>query len=473
MKNKILYIFIFLFVILFTSFLFSGKVAALTFPSYDGKSTIDVPEFDVAYKSKYYLVSGYESAYTLLTNDFPFFIRLNDDGGFTIFSTKNEKHGLENCYWLYYTVSTGKITTYYDGMSSNSNGGFYRSSNAKIVFSNFDILTEDDELYFSNSSYTKPFINNWDEIKTGLFDNIFVYTGNKYGVDDNISLSVYEGVPFFADDGELIEYASRTQKKEILNSDSPYLSDYFVSSELGGMYIIPRSVFFDLKNNYQYEFKLSVGDEVFFDEVFVMGEISAEQQDKYEKDKQLALQEEQNKTSKGIWDSLKEVLSYLNPFSENFFVYKLIELLIEGLKSLFIPGENFFTDWLQDLNDYFSETLGILYYPFDLLIDFFTRIGEIDESKTAVISWPNFEFMGANLIKAGSYDLYSLINDNDTFKTIHGIYLTFTDIILWIGVIFLGSNCLRTIFGGMTGDIVDGLTGNENRKIYKKEHDKK
>lgn len=58
MKNKILYIFIFLFVLLFTSFLFSGKVYALTFPSYDGKSTIDVPEFDEPDCTYFFIISS-------------------------------------------------------------------------------------------------------------------------------------------------------------------------------------------------------------------------------------------------------------------------------------------------------------------------------------------------------------------------------------------------------------------------------
>lgn len=42
---------------------------------------------------------------------------------------------------------------------------------------------------------------------------------------------------------------------------------------------------------------------------------------------------------KGVFNFLSEILSYINPFSENFFVYKLIELLGELLKSLFIPSE--------------------------------------------------------------------------------------------------------------------------------------
>lgn len=37
---------------------------------------------------------------------------------------------------------------------------------------------------------------------------------------------------------------------------------------------------------------------------------------------------------------LRDLLSYINPFNENFFVYKLIDLLSELLKSLFVPSED-------------------------------------------------------------------------------------------------------------------------------------
>lgn len=46
---------------------------------------------------------------------------------------------------------------------------------------------------------------------------------------------------------------------------------------------------------------------------------------------------------KGVIDFLGEILSYINPFSENFFVYKLIDLLGDLLEFLFIPNENSFT----------------------------------------------------------------------------------------------------------------------------------
>ena len=51
--------------------------------------------------------------------------------------------------------------------------------------------------------------------------------------------------------------------------------------------------------------------------------------------------EEQTEVNKNIFERIGDILSYINPLSENFFAYKLIDLLIDALKSLFIPEERF------------------------------------------------------------------------------------------------------------------------------------
>ena len=196
---------------------------------------------------------------------------------------------------------------------------------------------------------------------------------------------------------------------------------------------------------------------------------------------------ENNKTNKNIFEKIGELLSYINPLSENFFVYKLIELLINALRGLFVPSEDFFTNWLEDLNTYFGEAFGILYYPFEMLIDFLNRISTIGETSTAIISVPSFvlSFMGnsVTIFNNMSFDLNSILT-NDTFKTMHDIYLIFTDIILWLGVVFLAGKCIRSVIGGM-GDEVQSrvdeaqapeksyqkyVQSQENKKRYNREH---
>ena len=102
-----------------------------------------------------------------------------------------------------------------------------------------------------------------------------------------------------------------------------------------------------------------------------------------EEQKQAALEQldeekAHHETSKGIFATLKEVLSYINPFSENFFVYKLIDLLVNALKSLFIPRDDFFNTYFEELKTWFSDRLGFLSYPLELILDLLNRILNIN-----------------------------------------------------------------------------------------------
>ena len=65
--------------------------------------------------------------------------------------------------------------------------------------------------------------------------------------------------------------------------------------------------------------------------------------------------QESEETQKGILNTIKQVVSFINPLSENFFVYKLIDLLIDALKSLFIPRNYFFSDYFNELMSWFSD----------------------------------------------------------------------------------------------------------------------
>lgn len=167
---------------------------------------------------------------------------------------------------------------------------------------------------------------------------------------------------------------------------------------------------------------------------------------------------ENTETNKNIFQKIGDIFSILNPFSENFFAYKLIELLLNALKSLFIPSDNFFNNWLADLNEYFGDRFGILYYPFEVVVDFLTRfVNACDSmsSSSAVINVPEMKFMGVTLISAFSYDFNSLLA-NDTLKTIHDIYLVVMDVIFSLMLVNLAKNTFAEIFGGQFSDEIIG-----------------
>lgn len=204
------------------------------------------------------------------------------------------------------------------------------------------------------------------------------------------------------------------------------------------------------------------------------GSMSAEDKDQAYKDKDLALKEENNKTNKGIWDTLKEILSYLNPFSENFFVIKMMEHIGELIKSLFLPSDEFFVEWVKELNDWLSDRLGALYYPADIVVQFLERISTLNESGSAVIRWDSFHFMGAEVIKGGSYDLNSLLR-TEALNNIHSIYLVVVDVILYLGLIVLAKNSFTDIFGGKYDDFSDiasqGFEADADYRRYSKYED--
>lgn len=202
-------------------------------------------------------------------------------------------------------------------------------------------------------------------------------------------------------------------------------------------------------------------------------------------DKVLGGLDEINETNKGILGTLQSIFNFFNPFSEEFFVYKLIELLLDMLKSLFIPSENFFTNWIDDLNSYFGDVFGILYYPFELLIDFLNNISTINSSEP-VMNIPSFDidFMGyqATFLNGFSYNFNDLLV-NDTFKNIHTIYLVIVDVILWFSVVYLASKCINNIVGGIGDEVIGDATSSErsykqyeqyqdNKQRYKDEHKK-
>ncbi len=163
-------------------------------------------------------------------------------------------------------------------------------------------------------------------------------------------------------------------------------------------------------------------------------------------EQQQATAEEQLETSKGIWGTLKDLLSYINPFSENFFVYKLIDLLINALKSLFIPSDNYLSTYFDDLLNWFSDRLGFLAYPLELILDVLDRIVNINFSEP-IIQIPNFVEPSTNeiIISSRTYNLNDLL-ENNTFKVCHDVYFILVDAVIIFGLVNLLKHKIEEVF---------------------------
>lgn len=167
--------------------------------------------------------------------------------------------------------------------------------------------------------------------------------------------------------------------------------------------------------------------------------------------------EEQTEVNKSIFARIGDILSYINPLSENFFAYKLIDLLIDALKSLFVPDEGFFNNWIADINDYFSSRFGMVYSSIDFVVDFLTRLADISSNLNTdyTIHIPEFKLFDTTLIPEYSYNLSDLL-ENDTFKNIHTIYLCIIDVIMFLWLLAFARNTFAEIFGGRFIDDVFG-----------------
>lgn len=108
---------------------------------------------------------------------------------------------------------------------------------------------------------------------------------------------------------------------------------------------------------------------------------------------QLKEQEEQTETQKGIWDSIKD---FFGSFFDN---------LINSIIHVLVPTSDEMSDLFNRLNDFFAETFGFLYYPFDFIIDAFNIFLEAD-SETG-LTFPGFSIMGHEVWPDMTYDLTS------------------------------------------------------------------
>lgn len=85
--------------------------------------------------------------------------------------------------------------------------------------------------------------------------------------------------------------------------------------------------------------------------------------------------------------------------------------IIEGLKSLFIPSDEFFKSYFDDLYGWFSDRFGFLSFPIDLLVKFSDLILSTDEAD-CIITLPSFEIMGEQLLQEQSFNLTDFLEEN-------------------------------------------------------------
>lgn len=103
------------------------------------------------------------------------------------------------------------------------------------------------------------------------------------------------------------------------------------------------------------------------------------------------------------------------------------DFILDGIKSLFIPAEGYFSSLFDRLNTFFSERFGFLYFPIEHFISWCNRLLTLQDADP-YITIPEVKFEGEVFIPAMTYTFDFL--DTEPWSTIHNLYLTAIDVAL-------------------------------------------
>lgn len=444
--NKFLFLLLIILVILlFPNFSFAISVSTNT-EYFENNSTLNFPDLSEEYTN---LLNSNPYIFLSYNNKYYRFLILQDD---SYFYKSGDSLKLEGNYYLAYT--TGSTWTYDQdngyGTSWDFNTIFYYNADVFTDVNKTDyyfkvsdnkilpeILDTDDNLRLLNMTNLLIDTGNIN-IKEGYFD-FFIRTKSLGSSDDFFTVyhaKLDKNSSFYKTGGINGDYyeipvdtfKNLLTKGNLISYDLMWLEEDKDISET-----VSRSVIFGyestetndiLNNNFKNLFNLITKQ--------ALEEVALSQKQ----------HEESQETQKGILATIKEVVSYINPFSENFFVYKLIDLLIEALKNLFIPGDEFFSNYFNELKEWFSNRFGFLAYPLDLILDILNRILNINFTEPA-FNIPEIKepITNTNLISATSFNFNTLL-ENETLKTVHDTYLILVDAV----IIFALVNLAKTKF---------------------------
>lgn len=126
----------------------------------------------------------------------------------------------------------------------------------------------------------------------------------------------------------------------------------------------------------------------------------------------------------------------------------LLTGLLDGLKALFIPDDEYFSTYFSSLYDFFTEKLGILMYPIDLFINVLTRFTNLSNETTGLIHIPEISIPGFGvLVTERSFYINENWNDGPLL-TLYNIYKAFVS--CFVGL------CLVRLAYKKEKEIVDG-----------------
>ena len=137
-----------------------------------------------------------------------------------------------------------------------------------------------------------------------------------------------------------------------------------------------------------------------------------------------------------LGDFLGNILSYINPFSENFFAYKLLELLGNLLRGLFVPESGFFENQFNTMFNTIKSKL-----PIAALTDIFDTVDDYSSVGASAVDFPNYSVGGLN-IGLNNFIRFDFINQ---YKE---VYFSWIRGFTYIGLAIFNINQIMKLFKG-------------------------
>lgn len=166
--------------------------------------------------------------------------------------------------------------------------------------------------------------------------------------------------------------------------------------------------------------------------------------------------EELNDTQESIKDTAEDTNSKITDFFGNFFT---------NLIGVFVPESNYFSNWFSRVNDLLADKLGILYFPFDFIIDTLTTINSNSSTSSGQIIFPEMSFtnsatsetfvlLNRQVINLNDYDVPFTSSENSAlvgttnFTSLLSIIRLFTGIAFTLALVHLFIDKLHLILRG-------------------------
>lgn len=166
-------------------------------------------------------------------------------------------------------------------------------------------------------------------------------------------------------------------------------------------------------------------------------------------------------TRKGIWETIKSIPGTIGTFFDNLgtkignFFKDLLDGILEGLKKLFIPEDDYFKNWFDDFKTYFEEKLGFIATPFTIIIDFVNSYLNLSSSNDIIIDVPDItvpNFEQHKIVSATTFNWSQTLRSKQALNTLWQLYLSFIDVYLILNFINLCESKYNRIFGGDTSN---------------------